>query len=127
MEAPVEALRPLFLDDALSRPLVPEQQMGGVTDRAGHAWVVFDIDGTGGARPRASALYPRPTPYRLFVGGMWSVPQARPGANAGKWYGTNADRYQQTHNFQRLDSIGNKGEERRLARARAYSMAERAS
>src|SRR5215472_17312699 len=53
-EAPVEALRTRCLDDVLSRPLVPEQQMGDVTDRAGHGWVVFDIDGTrAAARQRA--------------------------------------------------------------------------
>ncbi len=53
-EAPVTALRPLFLDDVLSRPLLPEQQSGGLTDRASHAWVVFDVDGTReAARQRA--------------------------------------------------------------------------
>jgi hypothetical protein len=53
-EAPVTALRTLCLDDLLSRPLSPEQQMGGLTDRAGHAWVVFDLDGTReAARQRA--------------------------------------------------------------------------
>src|SRR5712691_2063274 len=34
---PVEALRTLCLDDVLSRPLSPEQQSGGLTDRAGNA------------------------------------------------------------------------------------------
>jgi hypothetical protein len=45
-EAPVSALRTLFLDDVLSRPFSPEKQPGGLTDRAGNAWVVFDVDGT---------------------------------------------------------------------------------
>jgi hypothetical protein len=45
-EAPVSALRTLFLDDVLSRPLSPEKQLGGLTDRTGNAWVVFDVDGT---------------------------------------------------------------------------------
>jgi hypothetical protein len=51
-EAPVEALRTLFLDDLESRPLstdsnnANEKQTGGLLDRAGNAWVVFDIDGT---------------------------------------------------------------------------------
>jgi hypothetical protein len=50
----VEVLRTRFLDDVLSRPLVPEQQIGGLTDRAGNAWGVFDIDGTReAARQRA--------------------------------------------------------------------------
>ena len=53
-ETPVEALRTLFLDDLESRPLSHEKQMGGLTDRAGNAWVVFDIDGTReAARQRA--------------------------------------------------------------------------
>src|SRR6266446_2588784 len=53
-EAPVAALRTLFLDDLLSRPLSPEKQMGGLTDRVGNARVVFDIDGTReAARQRA--------------------------------------------------------------------------
>jgi hypothetical protein len=53
-EAPVEALRTLFLDDLLSRPLVPEKQTGNLVDRAGNAWIVFDIDGTReAARQRA--------------------------------------------------------------------------
>jgi hypothetical protein len=59
-EAPVEALRTLFLDDLLSRPLSidpnasNQKQTGGLTDRAGNTWVVFDLDGTGeAARQRA--------------------------------------------------------------------------
>src|SRR5258707_2809725 len=53
-EAPVEALRTLFLDDLLSRPLSHEKEIGGLRDRAGNAWVVFDIDGTReAARQRA--------------------------------------------------------------------------
>jgi hypothetical protein len=53
-EAPVEALRTLFLDDLQSRPLSPDQQTGGLVDRAGTGWVVFDIDGTReAARQRA--------------------------------------------------------------------------
>ncbi len=51
---PVEALRTLFLDDLLSRPMVPEKQMGSLVDRVGSTWVVFDIDGTReAARQRA--------------------------------------------------------------------------
>src|SRR6266513_2211866 len=45
-EAPIEALRTLFLDDLLSRPLSPDKQTGSLLDRAGTSWVVFDIDGT---------------------------------------------------------------------------------
>ncbi len=56
-EGPVETLRTLFLDDLLSRPLTNdshEKQTGGLVDRAGNGWVVFDIDGTReSARQRA--------------------------------------------------------------------------
>jgi hypothetical protein len=59
-EAPVEALHSLFLDDLESRPLATtsndsnEKQTGGLVDRAGNTWVVFDIDGTReAARQRA--------------------------------------------------------------------------
>jgi hypothetical protein len=53
-EEPVEALRTLFLDDPLARPLTPDKQTGGLVDRAGTSWIVFDIDGTReAARQRA--------------------------------------------------------------------------
>src|SRR5260370_2335466 len=53
-EAPVEALRALFLDDLLSRPLSKERQTGGLVDREGFARVVSDVDGTPhAARPPA--------------------------------------------------------------------------
>ena len=51
---PVEALRTCFLTDLLSRPLGAEQQTGGLWDRQGQAWLVFDVDGTReAARQRA--------------------------------------------------------------------------
>lgn len=54
---PVEALRMLFLDDLLSRPLATDsnqKQTGGLLDRAGNTWVIFDLDGTReAARQRA--------------------------------------------------------------------------
>jgi hypothetical protein len=43
---PVEALRTLFLSDLLARPLVPENEVGGLRDRTGQRWHVFDVDGT---------------------------------------------------------------------------------
>jgi len=53
-ETSVEALRTLFLDDLLNRPLTHDKQTGSLVDRAGNAWVVFDIDGTReAARQRA--------------------------------------------------------------------------
>ncbi|HLZ56928.1 MAG TPA: hypothetical protein VKR06_08275 [Ktedonosporobacter sp.] len=53
-QVPVEALRTLFLDDLLARPLTPDKQTGGLVDRKGYSWVAFDIDGTReAARQRA--------------------------------------------------------------------------
>lgn len=50
----VEALRALFVEDLLARPLSTEQQRGELLDRAGGQWEVFDIDGTReAARQRA--------------------------------------------------------------------------
>lgn len=45
-EEPVEALRTLFLDDLLTRPLTPDKQTGGLVGRVGACRMVFDIDGT---------------------------------------------------------------------------------
>jgi hypothetical protein len=54
---PIAALRELFLDDLLSRPLAnnfDEKQPGSLVDRTGNTWVVFDLDGTReAARQRA--------------------------------------------------------------------------
>ncbi len=51
---PVEALRTLFLDDLLARPLGPERQRGELVDREAQPRLVFDIDGTReAARQRA--------------------------------------------------------------------------
>lgn len=35
-EEPIEALRTLFLDDLLARPLTPDKQTGSLLDRMGH-------------------------------------------------------------------------------------------
>lgn len=49
----VEALRELFLEDLCRRPLTKEKS-GGLWDRQGTHWVVFDVDGTRqAARQRA--------------------------------------------------------------------------
>src|SRR6266496_673907 len=51
---PVEALRSLFLDDLLARPLTKEQQRGELSDRTSRQGEIFDIDGTRqAARQRA--------------------------------------------------------------------------
>src|SRR2546421_1350340 len=52
-QASVEALRNVFLQDALARP-GPAEGVGGLWDRRGQRWVVFDLDGTRqAARQRA--------------------------------------------------------------------------
>jgi hypothetical protein len=70
---PVEALRTLFLDDLLSRPLSTdsnEKQTGGLVDRTGNTWVVFDLDGTReAARQRAlPQTEDLPAPFRRLDG-----------------------------------------------------------
>src|SRR3989440_10697072 len=64
-QASVEALRGVFLQDALARP-GPAQGVGGLWDRQGQRWVVFDLDGTRqAARQRALPQGPDlPPPQR---------------------------------------------------------------
>jgi hypothetical protein len=56
-EAPVEALRTLLTSrsrESPTRPASTEKQTGGLVDRAGNTWVIFDLDGTReAASPRA--------------------------------------------------------------------------
>jgi hypothetical protein len=63
---PVEALRTLFLEDVLARPLHNEEQSCGLWDRQGSHWLVFDVDGTReAARQRAlPQTADRPAPQR---------------------------------------------------------------
>jgi hypothetical protein len=65
-QAAVEGLRTCFLADLLARPLGHEQQTGGLGDRAGRQWLVFDVDGTReAARQRALPQTPdRPAAQR---------------------------------------------------------------
>jgi hypothetical protein len=64
-QASVEALRSVFLQDALDRP-GPVEGVGGLWDRQGQRWVVFDLDGTRqAARQRALPQGPDlPPPQR---------------------------------------------------------------
>src|SRR6266849_4790669 len=64
-QASVEALRSVFLQDALAR-LGPEADVGGLWDRQGNRWIVFDLDGTRqAARQRALPQGPDlPPPQR---------------------------------------------------------------
>src|SRR5258708_7837891 len=53
-QAPVEALRTVFLETLVARPLEKEEKTGGLWDRQGTQWLVFDVDGTRqAARQRA--------------------------------------------------------------------------
>src|SRR5947208_4006058 len=62
----VESLRTLFLTDLLARPLEKEEQLGGMFDRQGNHYLVFDVDGTReAARQRAlPKTADRPAPQR---------------------------------------------------------------
>jgi hypothetical protein len=58
-QAPVEALRTLFLEDLVARPQEKEEHTGGLWDRQGTQWLVFDVDGTRqAARQRALPCTP---------------------------------------------------------------------
>ena len=106
-EAPVEALRTLFLDDLLSRPLAPDKQTGNLLDRTGHCWMVFDIDGTReAARQRAlPQTDDLPPPSRRLDGVC--APGYR-GRKRGEVVRTRTT-VSQAHSYQWLGSFGNRG------------------
>ena len=81
--AAVEALRVLFLEDLLTRPLTKERQRGELLDRAGGQWEVFDIDGTKLRRPANVPYRRRRICLPPSVGWMRSVLLATPGASVG--------------------------------------------
>jgi len=121
-EVPVEALRTLFLDDLLSRPLSTtpsdsnEKQTGGLVDRARNTWVVFDIDGTreaarGRALPQTEEL---PPAFRRLD--EVCAPGYR-GRKRGQVVRTRTV-ISQAHSFQWLGSFGNRGNERYRAELR---------
>jgi len=106
-EAPVEALRTLFLEDLLARPLSPDKQTGGLVDRAGNAWVVFDIDGTReAARQRALPQTDNlPPPFRRLDDVC--APGYR-GRKRGEVVRTRTT-VSQAHSYQWFGSFGNRG------------------
>src|ERR1700687_3803054 len=65
-QSAVESLRTLFLKDLLARPLGKEEQPGGMFDRQGNHFLIFDVDGTReAARQRALPVTSdRPAPQR---------------------------------------------------------------
>ncbi len=106
-EAPVEALRTLFLDDLLSRPLTPDKQTGSLLDRTSHSWMVFDIDGTReAARQRAlPQTDDLPPPFRRLDDVC--APGYR-GRKRGEGVRTRTT-VSQAHSSQWLGSFGNRG------------------
>jgi hypothetical protein len=106
-EAPVEALRSVFLDDLLARPLTPDKQTGSLLDRAGTSWMVFDVDGTREAArqralPQTDAL---PPAFRRLDDVC--APGYR-GRKRGQVVRTRTT-ISQAHNYHWLGSFGNKG------------------
>ena len=106
-EAPIEALRTLFLDDVLSRPLTHDKHTGNLVDRIGNAWVVFDIDGTREAArqralPQTEAL---PPAFRRLDE---VCAPGYTGRKRGQVVRTRTV-ISQAHSFQWLGSFGNRG------------------
>ncbi len=109
-EAPVAALRTLFLDDLLSRPLTNdsnEKQTGGLVDRTGNGWVVFDIDGTReAARQRALPKTENlPAPFRRLDD---VCSPGYTGRKRGEVVRTRTV-VSQAHSYHWLGSFGNRG------------------
>jgi hypothetical protein len=115
-EAPVEALRTLFLDDLLSRPLANERQTGGMVDRAGGKWVVFDIDGTREAARQRALPQTEDLPPAFRRLDEVCAPGYR-GRKRGQVVRTRTV-ISQAHSFQWLGSFGNRGNGRYRAELR---------
>ncbi len=106
-EEPVERLRALFLDDLLARPLTPDKQTGGLVDRAGQTWIVFDIDGTReAARQRALPQTDELPPAFRRLDEV-CAPGYR-GRKRGEVVRTRTT-VSQAHSYQWLGSFGNRG------------------
>ena len=106
-EEPIEALRTLFLDDLLARPLTHDKQRGGLVDRNGHTWVVFDVDGTRkAARQRALPQGDNLPPAFRRLDDV-CAPGYR-GRKRGEVVRTRTT-VAQAHSYQWLGSYGNRG------------------
>ena len=106
-QATVEALRTLFLKDLLARPLVIEKHPGGLFDRQGNHYLVFDVDGTReAARQRAlPKTADRPAPQQRLR------PLCAPGYTGRKRGEIVRTRTTvlQAHTYQFLGTFGNPG------------------
>src|SRR6266705_4425176 len=106
-QSAVESLRTLFLKDLLARPLEKEEQPGGMFDRQGNHYLVFDVDGTReAARQRAlPKTEDRPAPQRRLR------PLCAPGDTGrkrGEIVRTRTTLFQ-AHTHQFLGTFGNQG------------------
>lgn len=103
----VESLRTLFLKDLLARPLEKEEQPGGLFDRQGNHYLVFDVDGTReAARQRAlPQMADQPAPQRRLR------PLCAPGYTGRKRGEVVRSRTTilQAHTHQFLGTFGNPG------------------
>lgn len=97
----------VFLDDLLSRPLTPDKQTGGLVDRQGNRWMVFDIDGTReAARQRALPQTDDLPPAFRRLDDV-CAPGYR-GRKRGETVRTRT-MVSQAHSYQWLGSFGNRG------------------
>jgi hypothetical protein len=103
----IESLRTLFLKDLLARPLEKEEHPGGMFDRQGNHYLVFDVDGTReAARQRAlPQTADRPAPQRRLR------PLCAPGYTGRKRGEVVRSRTTilQAHTHQFLGTFGNPG------------------
>src|SRR6266700_2925294 len=104
---PVEALRSLFLDDLLARPLTNERQRGELLDRAGGQWEVFDIDGTREAARQRALPQKEELPPALRRLDEVCAP-GYTGRKRGEVVRTRTV-VSQAHTYQWLGSFGNRG------------------
>jgi len=115
-QEPIEALRSLFLDDLLSRPLSKERQTGDLVDRKGVARIVFDIDGTReAARQRALPQAEELPPAFRRLDGICAPGYT--GRKRGEIVRTRTV-ISQAHSSQWLGSFGNPGNGRYRAELR---------
>ncbi|MDQ2903151.1 MAG: hypothetical protein M3Y81_06300 [Chloroflexota bacterium] len=105
--APVEALRTLSLDDLLARPLMPDKQTGGLVDRVGNTWMVFDIDGTREAARQRALPQGEDLPLAFRRLDDVCAPGYR-GRKPGEVVRTRTT-VSQAHSYQWLGSFGNRG------------------
>ena len=105
-QASVEALRGMFVQDALEHP-GPAEGVGGLWDRQGQRWLVFDLDGTRqAARQRALPDGPDlPPPQRRLQA---VCAPGYPGRKRGEVVRTRTTLLQ-AHTHQWLGTFGNAG------------------